>query len=428
MISTWQTDPLFVSLLILIGLACLPFLVLHPRLALGCWLAAFFSPVVHLPISGTPLPDLRSLSGLVVIALALRALLRVSQAESSSTLFPFALLPLAVFSALTLIWSINPEKTRGSAQAWLVLAIGLILIGRQISSKVIYETTMRLVCGAVAASALAFAAGLPSSMAGGRARGIMSNANGLAILCSIAVPYLLTKRDWRVKALSLVPLALVFVTGSRAGALALLVGAATVTFRSMPFARRAIAAPFVVGGGYGAYVAIREFALSGQSTILVVRTNDSRLTVWREAFDQFERNRWFGVGFGALPTESGSSWLKILSEGGIVGATAALVLTATALWASRRSIAGFAILMAGVVDATFEGWLFTAGSIYAVIFYLVATGSTTTSQSRENAPGLVGPEQARLRVHREVTAPGRDDPARRSSASVRSSPRGRCPT
>lgn len=389
-----QGGPLLVALLILMAVACLPFMVMHARLALGVWLVAFLSPVVHVPVSGAPLPDLRPLSALVVIALGIRAFLPFSKFNSSGIRFPLALLPIATLSALTLIWTVNAEKTQGSAQAWLVLAVGLILIGRLISASDIFQTTMRFVCGAVAVSALVLAAGLPSSTLGGRARGIMDNANGLAILCSLAVPYLLTRNDWRVKVLAVVPLALCYATGSRAGALALLVGAAIVVFRSMPVARRAVAAPFIVGCGYWAYFAVRDIAFSGQSTILVLRTNDSRLAIWREAFDEFERNRWFGLGFGALQTESGSSWLKILSEGGILGAAAALLLTATALWVSRHSIAGFSILMAGVVDATFEGWLFTAGSIYAVIFYLVATGSAGTTQLRKDAMSLTAADKA----------------------------------
>jgi O-antigen ligase len=127
----------------------------------------------------------------------------------------------------------------------------------------------------------------------------------------------------------------------------------------------------------------------------------SRTSPWQDTMDAIRGHLWFGTGFGtsdtghdptdnlgrfasssAVTTEHGSSYLEIVAWVGVVGLLPFALLLAvllgkalrTALWMYRTAdpshpTVPLAILMiAGLVHAAFEDWLFAPG-YYLCLFY-----------------------------------------------------------
>ena len=121
--------------------------------------------------------------------------------------------------------------------------------------------------------------------------------------------------------------------------------------------------------------------------------------------DNIRDHPWFGMGFGTTATgsdadeeqgsfastgsvtgEHGSSYLAILGGVGIVGAIPLVILLALiitkvvrTLWAIRGSnsvshpaIVLAVIMIAGIVHATFEDWMFAPGNYLCVFFWSMA--------------------------------------------------------
>jgi O-antigen ligase len=131
----------------------------------------------------------------------------------------------------------------------------------------------------------------------------------------------------------------------------------------------------------------------------------SRESPWKAAFDSISNHFWFGTGLGTtesakdlrghlgmfsssseVTAENGSSYLAILSGVGLVGTlpfTLLLVLllariARTVGWmlnteSARHPAVPLAMLvLAGIVHASFEDWLFAPGSYLCVLFWSIA--------------------------------------------------------
>ena len=131
----------------------------------------------------------------------------------------------------------------------------------------------------------------------------------------------------------------------------------------------------------------------------------SRMSPWQTAVDNIRDHPWFGMGLGTtmngsdaeeeqgkfassvgVTAEHGSSYLAILAGVGIVGAIPAatlLILLLTKVARSLSLVRGsesvaypsvvLAIVMiAGVVHATFEDWMFAPGNYLCVFFWSLA--------------------------------------------------------
>jgi O-antigen ligase len=129
----------------------------------------------------------------------------------------------------------------------------------------------------------------------------------------------------------------------------------------------------------------------------------SRLAPWQKSLDDISDNPWFGTGLGttadgpsdegesrfhsssSLTAENGSSYLALLAGAGIVGSLPSfgllLVLIGqvirTVLLRSSTSPLHPAIplamlVVAGLVHASFEDWMFAAGNYLCVFFWSLA--------------------------------------------------------
>jgi O-antigen ligase len=132
---------------------------------------------------------------------------------------------------------------------------------------------------------------------------------------------------------------------------------------------------------------------------------NSRESPWNETMDSIRSHFWFGTGFGTSDTgqdpttqldqvathggfakEHGSSYLEILSWVGMLGIVPFFLLVATLSRRIVQSVAlmhkigspqyGFVplalILIAGIVHAAFEDWLFAPGYYLCIFFWSMA--------------------------------------------------------
>ncbi|HET8827236.1 MAG TPA: hypothetical protein VFM77_18980, partial [Terriglobales bacterium] len=131
----------------------------------------------------------------------------------------------------------------------------------------------------------------------------------------------------------------------------------------------------------------------------------SRIGPWRETWNVIRDKPWFGSGFGTsaitadmtkmdyavhhidswVAREHGNSYLAILEWTGLLGVVPFYLLAALAaanagrvfLWLRRSSDAfspalpAAAIIVAGLVDAMFEDWLFAVGYYVCVFFWSI---------------------------------------------------------
>jgi O-antigen ligase len=131
----------------------------------------------------------------------------------------------------------------------------------------------------------------------------------------------------------------------------------------------------------------------------------SRLAPWDESIASIKRHPWFGTGYGTSPTgedpglhfgtvnssaetnrEHGSSYISIAEWVGLLGVlpfVALLAVTVSNVWKvcawmkrtadpTHYSIPLAMVVLAGLVHATFEDWLFAVGSYLCFLFWVFA--------------------------------------------------------
>jgi len=131
----------------------------------------------------------------------------------------------------------------------------------------------------------------------------------------------------------------------------------------------------------------------------------SRRTPWEKSIATIKEHPWFGTGYGTSPTgddpgvgfgkfassaetarEHGSSYMTIAEWVGLLGVLPFVALLAVTVsnvwkvcvWMNRNgdprhySIPLAMVVLAGLVHATFEDWLFAVGSYFCVYFWVLA--------------------------------------------------------
>ena len=132
----------------------------------------------------------------------------------------------------------------------------------------------------------------------------------------------------------------------------------------------------------------------------------SRRSVWQQTWNVIRENPWFGSGYGTSETsedmtklayaahhidswvirEHGNSYLAIIEWTGLLGVVPFYALLALAVrnaglvfsWARRTqdafspAIPAAAIVVAGLIDAAFEDWMFAVGYYLCVFFWVMA--------------------------------------------------------
>ncbi len=169
----------------------------------------------------------------------------------------------------------------------------------------------------------------------------------------------------------------------------------------------------LLGGGLFALILLSTFLVAprrfqdASGTLMYKKGDrgnvmDSRQKPWERSLRTFREHPWLGLGFGAadnstdqrltyatqgqLTRERGSSYLTILETTGILGTLpcALLILALTGeisrtfLWLRRTgkvnqpAVVAAAIILAGLVNACFEDWMFAVGYYMSVIFWVLA--------------------------------------------------------
>jgi O-antigen ligase len=251
-------------------------------------------------------------------------------------------------------------------------------------------------------------------------REVMGNPNSLgAVMGVVAAPVLL----WgtllnqgpfshrRRLFLYVVAMYLTYTSQARAGILAALVSCAVLCIALRKYTLLAQgAAVIVILAATGAIFQPEAFSrtVSSISSTVVYKGKDpsqgmlgSRQSPWQDTIDAIRSHVWFGTGFGtsdrgtdptdslgkfasssAVTTEHGSSYLEIVAWVGVLGLVPFALLLALLLgkalrvirWMHRTALPShpavpLAILMvAGLVHAAFEDWLFAPG-YYLCLFY-----------------------------------------------------------
>jgi len=131
----------------------------------------------------------------------------------------------------------------------------------------------------------------------------------------------------------------------------------------------------------------------------------SRMSPWQTAIDNIRDHPWFGMGLGTtasgtdadepqgtfsssgrVTAEHGSSYLAILAGVGIVGAIPFVLMLSMLIRKVARTMSRVresgsiadpamvlaALMIAGIVHATFEDWMFAPGNYLCVFFWTLA--------------------------------------------------------
>jgi O-antigen ligase len=148
----------------------------------------------------------------------------------------------------------------------------------------------------------------------------------------------------------------------------------------------------------------------------------SRQTPWQTAVDSIHKHFWFGTGFGTadngqdvgtsldpggryasntlLTSENGSSYLTIMTWVGVLGAAPFLFLVLVVLRNIWRTVAWMSnstspyhpavplamVVLAGLINAGFEDWLFAVGYYLSVFFWCLAFVLADVLPARQNEP------------------------------------------
>jgi O-antigen ligase len=249
---------------------------------------------------------------------------------------------------------------------------------------------------------------------------VMGNPNSLGAVISVALTpillwgSLLDERPFvhnRRLALCAVSLVLVFHSHSRAGIAAAFVscGLMCVGLRRYKLLAQGLCITTILVAASAILVpqtvpsVVSDTVYKGKDSALGVL--ESRTTPWQGAIDSIHKHFWFGSGFGvtdngqdATPSlgsfhteytttrENGSSYLTIMTWVGMVGVIPFFFLlllllgkiARTLLWMlhtenqSHPAIPLAMVVIAGLVHAAFEDWLFAPGYYLCVFFWSVA--------------------------------------------------------
>jgi len=281
-----------------------------------------------------------------------------------------------VLAIASITWSETPGDTNLAALALVTVVACLFLFPASIEPRALLLGLRWLMTALIITSAIAFLT--PIGQLGDRTRGILGNPNALATLLVLAIPLLMRGR-WRL----VLPLALALLlsTASRAGIVAVITGMTfyIVAALTRRVTLRILAALLAAAGLIVAVLGLESASLTSKplgqspSEVSVLRFEHSRQLEWYAAMETWQSSPFIGNGFGAAEIETGSSFLKILVDLGLLGLVTALPFL---LFLAQRLIKStdprvVGTIAGGLVNSAFEGWLLTAGSAFFLMFCLI---------------------------------------------------------
>jgi hypothetical protein len=280
---------------------------------------------------------------------------------------------VAVYALVSLYWSINPAETTDAVIGLVVAAVLGLSVGWAMSMDQVARAIAVVGWAAIALSLVLLLVAPGLALVAGRLRGIFLNANGLAAFTVVVAPILLARLGRLRWPAALLLIVVCVATASRAGFAALVLEILIFTLAGRrSFVRMTVTVTALVSGLIVALV-VATSDIVGEHPLKLLRTNDSRIYLWARGLAYFRDHQFLGVGVGALPpTSSGGLVPELLATFGLLGTTLAAFFLGAVLVAAYRGCALFAALaVGGLVNTLFEPWLFAAGSVYCVVFWLV---------------------------------------------------------
>lgn len=347
-------------------LACVVLVALPVEATVVLLLAAYAVPLMWV---AADLGDTRLVAPLFLLPLAAKAAIHRPSMRVDAIGLGVAI--LGVVYGLSSTWSGVPEKTVWAAVALLSSAALLFLIRGQLTPERV-TALVRIVGASVVVISLLLAA-LPVGQLGGRTRGIFTNPNSLAVFLVLVVPFLFTGK-WKVFGFAAFPL--LVLTASRAGSVACLVEVAVLLASTWGSRgpRRVLLGTLVAGAIWLGISALQEPLTSTGTAPTLLRYEDSRSEHWQTALNLWWTAPVKGVGADANRIDAANSYLKLLTELGVVGVVAAAPLVSCLVRRFVRGTPEIAAFSAGAaVNAVFESWLFTAGSLFFLMLWLPMT-------------------------------------------------------
>lgn len=318
-------------------------------------------------------PEMRFGIALVLLPHLGRAI-RAARNESAQKLPSFLIPGIYVFVCfLSIIWSLAPLRTALSASAWVILLLFIFTFRSLLNAETIRRRAFFILLAFfLACIVFSFA---PLGWVGGRLAGIFLNANstGIFTFLLIGISLWMGKRYW----IWIIPAGTVVIilTGSRASLLAIIVMVMVILVARADWRMRVpiIGLGVSIGGpvAFWAWEQTQKINAEGSS---ILRTNNSRESVWGAAIDFIQDNPILGAGYRATPELIGSSsYFKLFAELGFAFAGAGIILAISYIWWSRFDIVMLGITFGTLVNTIFEDWLLTAGApmlaVYLMLLY-----------------------------------------------------------
>lgn len=353
------------------------------------------------------------------------------------------LLPLAVSAGWLSLSSLWSSGAPSYILTQFFFAAGLAgLISLTLSRPAEVRIALSIVGVIVIATSLAYLAALPgTAYLGGRLRGPLKNPNTLAAILPLILPAIVA--TWRRTAIPAwaASALLIWLTGSRAGLLALALQGALWAWGQLRVAGRVSLSLLAVVLGYLWVPNImQQIASGGAGDSSVLRGNNSRDAVWAYSQELVAQHPIRGSGLASYTSdfETGSSVYAVWIQGGLV---AGVLITGTfllALWRAKSTRDWrIWVIAGGLVNAAFEGWILAAGTVPALILWACVAGTLYSGRSNKNeatrrdavpsvSPGnprgrarQVGRRTVGQRGSRSFDRPGHLDPRPRRARALR---------
>lgn len=302
--------------------------------------------------------------------------IRNAGSKSNQKLPSFLIPGIYIFVCfLSIVWSLAPLQTALSASAWVILLLFIYTFRSLLDAATIRRSVFFILLAFFFASAvLSF---VPLGWVGGRLVGIFINANSTGIFTFLLVGLSLWmgKRYW----IWIIPAGtlVVILTGSRASLLAIVVMLTVVLIGRADWRMRIPIAGLAISiGGPIAFWAWQQTQNINVESSSVLRTNNSRESVWGLAIEFIQTNPILGAGYRATPEGIGSSsYFKLLAEFGFAFAGFGITLAIFYIWWSRFDIVMLGITCGTLVNTIFEDWLLTAGAPMLIVYLVVLCSS-----------------------------------------------------
>lgn len=314
------------------------------------------------------------------------------------TLVIIAICSLIGLSLCSMVWSQSVSRTAIYSASWLVAIVFFWQHLRSIGRSELIRLMRWFLGVTVAACVVALVAGFQGAWIAGRAAGLMTNANGLGLVCMLLVGMNFRLAPVRSILASILPIGVLLLTGSRAS----LLGVAVIVLWFV-LHRPGLRILSIFAGPLVLLVTVDLFRsvsdVSGGAP-LILRTNNSRGENWAIAWEAMLE---LPVGVGGGVYDGGAaanSYLALGADFGVVLAAILLLLYAGAYWrATGGDTAVRGLLLGGLANAIFEGWLFTGGSLYtAVLLALVLSSDRADNKLRRPATNGRNPVLSANRV------------------------------